>query len=463
MQTMKLTEIEQSVMLWFFGLLVLCVCFGWFWGKFYSNGINNGEKSASSGFRSLLVSRVELTFALLLAFILSYLFCFLIANSLNQSIIKKSQEIPVSYSILKAMGYSDAEEARELLQEQVNKTQKEDMWLYEELVKELFGGNVPAEFTPLEGAGFDKLKGAIIKNTSGGNENSPVHSEFSTLFNSLGISGYILKNTNQCSYDGVELENNRGLPCIPREVLPLPKAAPVFQPEKPNPATYLRSKNLDEISASAGIWLEILMFSQNDNLKPEIIEYETILWKQYVTHYLAMFEEETRQQARMLGPIQFTLYLFFFFTLIVLTKRYGYTRTQVAKDFIIQMLKTEVSDGSKSGDEAIFKKAWHDFLDDLVYVPINYMIWAIPSVGFIGTVVGISESLGKAYLVVVANGKAEQALAVGKVTELLSLAFDTTLIALILNVIVMALMYFVRANETRLLYLPSTTNQSVVV
>ncbi len=64
---------------------------------------------------------------------------------------------------------------------------------------------------------------------------------------------------------------------------------------------------------------------------------------------------------------------------------------------------------------------------------VNYAIWAIPSVGFIGTVLGIAASLGFA-------NQASSPEGIEKVTNMLAVAFDTTLVALVLSVI---LMYFV--------------------
>ena len=57
---------------------------------------------------------------------------------------------------------------------------------------------------------------------------------------------------------------------------------------------------------------------------------------------------------------------------------------------------------------------------------IRYLAWAIPSIGFIGTVMGISQALGIA-------DSGDTAL----ITGTLGLAFDTTLVALILMIIVM--------------------------
>lgn len=61
---------------------------------------------------------------------------------------------------------------------------------------------------------------------------------------------------------------------------------------------------------------------------------------------------------------------------------------------------------------------------------INYTAWAIPSVGFIGTVLGIAASLGYA-------NEASTPEGIAKVTDMLAVAFDTTLIALMLSIILM--------------------------
>lgn len=57
---------------------------------------------------------------------------------------------------------------------------------------------------------------------------------------------------------------------------------------------------------------------------------------------------------------------------------------------------------------------------------IRYIAWAIPSIGFIGTVLGISQALG------LANTND-----IDLITATLGIAFDTTLLALILSVILM--------------------------
>ncbi|HXH73410.1 MAG TPA: MotA/TolQ/ExbB proton channel family protein, partial [Bacteriovoracaceae bacterium] len=57
---------------------------------------------------------------------------------------------------------------------------------------------------------------------------------------------------------------------------------------------------------------------------------------------------------------------------------------------------------------------------------IRYLTWVIPSIGFVGTVIGISQAM-----IVANSGDME------KITSLLGVAFDTTLVALVLSIIIM--------------------------
>ncbi len=57
---------------------------------------------------------------------------------------------------------------------------------------------------------------------------------------------------------------------------------------------------------------------------------------------------------------------------------------------------------------------------------IRYLTWVIPSIGFIGTVLGISQAL------MIANSGD-----MNKITATLGVAFDTTLISLVLSIIIM--------------------------
>lgn len=73
---------------------------------------------------------------------------------------------------------------------------------------------------------------------------------------------------------------------------------------------------------------------------------------------------------------------------------------------------------------------------------IRYIIWAIPSIGFIGTVRGIGEALGQAY-------KAVQGDIVG-VTVSLGVAFNSTLVALLISIFIMFLMHQIQLMQERL-------------
>ncbi len=83
---------------------------------------------------------------------------------------------------------------------------------------------------------------------------------------------------------------------------------------------------------------------------------------------------------------------------------------------------------------------------------IRYVAWAIPSVGFIGTVIGIANSLGYAKDAATEAG-------IEKITSALSVAFDTTLVALFLSII---LMYFVHNLQEKVEKLHSKTESYII-
>jgi chemotaxis protein MotA len=70
---------------------------------------------------------------------------------------------------------------------------------------------------------------------------------------------------------------------------------------------------------------------------------------------------------------------------------------------------------------------------------IRYLVWVIPSLGFIGTVIGISMSLA------IANSGDMNA-----ITSALAVAFDTTLVSLILSAIIMWYLHELQEKSDRL-------------
>jgi len=74
---------------------------------------------------------------------------------------------------------------------------------------------------------------------------------------------------------------------------------------------------------------------------------------------------------------------------------------------------------------------------------IRYLIWAIPSIGFIGTVRGIGQALSQA----------DQALAgdISGMTNSLGIAFNSTLVALIISIFLMFLLHELQRLQDKLI------------
>lgn len=73
---------------------------------------------------------------------------------------------------------------------------------------------------------------------------------------------------------------------------------------------------------------------------------------------------------------------------------------------------------------------------------VRYVIWAIPSIGFIGTVRGIGDALGQAH-------RAVEGDIIG-VTASLGVAFNSTFIALVISIFIMFLMHQLQLLQERL-------------
>mgnify|MGYP001463378024 CR=1 FL=1 len=73
---------------------------------------------------------------------------------------------------------------------------------------------------------------------------------------------------------------------------------------------------------------------------------------------------------------------------------------------------------------------------------VRYIAWAIPSIGFIGTVRGIGEALGQAYRAVEGD--------IFGVTTSLGVAFNSTFTALVISIIIMFLMHQLQLIQERL-------------
>jgi len=73
---------------------------------------------------------------------------------------------------------------------------------------------------------------------------------------------------------------------------------------------------------------------------------------------------------------------------------------------------------------------------------VRYIVWAIPSIGFIGTVRGIGQALGQAHRAIEGD--------IAGVTSSLGVAFNSTFVALVISIGVMFLMYQLQLLQERL-------------
>ena len=73
---------------------------------------------------------------------------------------------------------------------------------------------------------------------------------------------------------------------------------------------------------------------------------------------------------------------------------------------------------------------------------IRYLIWAIPSIGFIGTVRGIGEALSQAHIAVEGN--------IAGMTASLGVAFNSTFVALVVSIFLMYFLHQLQLSQDRL-------------
>ena len=121
------------------------------------------------------------------------------------------------------------------------------------------------------------------------------------------------------------------------------------------------------------------------------------------------------------------------------------TRERLLPDFVLTALHRfhathSIQDAAASIQERS-QLAADELESDLSLV--RYIAWAIPSVGFIGTVRGIGDALAQA-------DKALQGDLTG-VTNALGLAFNSTLIALLLSIVLMFMMHVLQSRQEHLI------------
>ncbi len=112
----------------------------------------------------------------------------------------------------------------------------------------------------------------------------------------------------------------------------------------------------------------------------------------------------------------------------------------------------------KSGDRTVANEfalddsSFYQSASETSYSLPRILVWAIPLLGFIGTVIGISGAVSGFSGFLENSGDVEQIKeGIGQVTSNLGLAFDTTLLALFLSVLVMIPLVMIERYESNLL------------
>lgn len=109
-------------------------------------------------------------------------------------------------------------------------------------------------------------------------------------------------------------------------------------------------------------------------------------------------------------------------------------------------------DRAKATEFALDDSSFYQTASESSYSVPRILVWAIPLLGFIGTVVGISKAVNGFSGFLQDAGDVEQIKeGIGTVTGGLAVAFDTTLLALLLSVLVMIPLVLIERYESRLL------------
>ncbi|MEM7757715.1 MAG: MotA/TolQ/ExbB proton channel family protein [Cyanobacteria bacterium P01_A01_bin.40] len=119
-----------------------------------------------------------------------------------------------------------------------------------------------------------------------------------------------------------------------------------------------------------------------------------------------------------------------------------------------RVLKAYIQSGDRTtaNEFALDDSSFYLSASESSYSFPRILVWAIPLLGFIGTVIGISGAVSGFTGFLENSGDVEQIKeGIGQVTSNLGLAFDTTLLALFLSVLVMIPLVLVERYESRLL------------
>ncbi len=148
----------------------------------------------------------------------------------------------------------------------------------------------------------------------------------------------------------------------------------------------------------------------------------------HVAEGMSILPEDTREYARPIQALpQQTRSLLVSRSLLMALNRFRSTRN-------IQDVATAVNSVCESETEKL----------DTELSMIRYLAWAIPSIGFIGTVRGIGQALALAHQAVEGD--------ITGVTANLGVAFNSTFIALLISILLMFLLHQLQETQERLVF-----------
>jgi biopolymer transport protein ExbB/TolQ len=148
----------------------------------------------------------------------------------------------------------------------------------------------------------------------------------------------------------------------------------------------------------------------------------------HVREGVRILPEDTREYARALQSLpERTRQMLLPRVLLAALERFGSTRS-------VQDVSSVANSMCESESERLESEL----------AMIRYIAWAIPSVGFIGTVRGIGNALGEAHKAVEGD--------IAGVTENLGIAFNSTFVALMISIVVMFLVHQLQLLQERLVF-----------
>ena len=176
-------------------------------------------------------------------------------------------------------------------------------------------------------------------------------------------------------------------------------------------------------------------------------------------------QQRLRVQTRFNGSIQFVTVFVSIFTLTALIRRYllvlklagrwlgkslettmedptGDPQTIELKQVVGRLVETSDADAEARIREELGRLS--EETTDEVYDGYWFLAGMLPSLGFIGTVIGMSSSLMLADRLFL---DVDRQLAIGRMTNELGLAFDTTLVALVLGIVTSVPLVAMRNRE----------------